>query len=321
MDITKKLILHLVLFLSLVCFDKRMKAQSYVVKGGYPPEEFEGGIFIGTGAKLVSTDTIIVEGPDSTIQATWKDYTGVSLSGNTLIKTASAGWGNAGAFSYNQLKSLQNGWISHKITNVTTDYKLGLSRDTTTAFDSIDYAVRVNLGQVSVYNRNTFVGIFDTVIVGDSIQIERIGNVIAYTKNHIIFYNQEANAKEKLQINVSQYTTGTPTLITCSFGIGSLFRPYSVLRKKLDGGFYLPILHKLYFKFEEEYKDGTLTYQVINNSTGIATPTIPINTSVKNYGDNRYELNLAGTLTPSGTYYTLVAKNEKNVSYYLRFKY
>ncbi len=295
-------------------------AQSYIVKGGYPPEEFVGGIFVGEGAKLYSTDTIIIDGPDSTINATWKDYTGVSLSGNTITKTASAGWGNAGAFSYNHLKSLQNGWITHKITSVSKDYKFGLSRDTTHLFDSIDYAVRINLGQVSVYNRNIFVANFDSVIVGDSIQIERIGNVIAYTKNHVIFYNQEENAKEKLQINVSQYTTGTATLISCSFGIGNLFRPYSVLRKKLNGGFYLPILGKLYFKFEEEYKDGTLTYQVINNSDG-STPSIPINTSIKNYGDNRYELNLAGTLTPSGTYYTLVVKNEKNVSYYLKFKY
>jgi hypothetical protein len=298
-------------------------AQSYIVKSSMPTDEFEGGIFIGEGAKLYSSDPIIIDGPDTTIQVVWKDYVGVTQSSNTLFKTATSGWSNAGGISYNHLKSLQNGWISYKVDNVTREFKFGLSNDTVVSPYIIDYAVLIDSATVKVYNRDTLVGTYGSVTIGDSIQIERIGNVIFYTKNKVVFYNQEMNAKHGLQVNVDMYTQYSTFKIRCSFGIGPLFRPYSTLRKKLDGGFYLPIANKLYFKFDEEYIDGTLNYHVIDNSTGDTTSTtIPINTAVKNYGDNRYELDLAGTLTASGTnYYTLKVTSEKNVAYYLRFKY
>ena len=66
-----------------------------------------------------------------------------------------------------------------------------------------------------------------------------------------------------------------------------------------------------------------INYSMLDAGTGllITIPSSALNTTVKNYGDNRYEMNLNGILTASGKYYILEVKNEKNTSYYLKFKY
>lgn len=315
---------RLLTFCALISITALLNAQStrYIVKGGPETEEFSGGVFIGWGSKINGLGTTtLLGGTDSTNQSAWKDYAGVTQAGNVLTKTASNGWGNAGAISYNQLKRLENGWIAYQVNNLTNTFKFGLSTNNTTDFDSINYAVMLDSGQISVYNNGLFIGNYGSAAITDIIHIERIGNVLFYTKNQIVFYNQEVNAKEVLQINVSLFTMGTTFQIESSFGLGNLFKPYSTLRKKLDGGFYLPILNKLYFKFDGEYNSGVLNYKVVDNLTGDTVSVPSINTTVKSYGDNRYELNLAGTLTASGSFYTLEIINEKNIVYYLRFKY
>ena len=98
-------------------------------------------------------------------------------------------------------------------------------------------------------------------------------------------------------------------------------KPYATLKKQLDGGFYTPVQDKMYFKFKGEYTQGALNYTVYDAATGTIIPSLPINTTILNYGDNRYELNLSSALTPLGKFYTLEVKDEKNVSYYLKFKY
>ncbi|MES2394409.1 MAG: hypothetical protein V4549_00295 [Bacteroidota bacterium] len=319
MHVTKHI--RLLTLSALISITALLNAQStrYIVKGG---PEFSGGVFIGWGAKINGYGTTtLLGGTDSTTQSAWKDYAGVTQAGNVITKTASNGWGNAGAISYNQLKRLENGWIAYNVDALINTFEFGLSTNSTTDFDSIQYAVMLDSGQISVYNSGVLIGNYGSAAINDIIHIERIGNVLFYTKNEIVFYNQEVNAKEVLQINVSLYTIGTTFQIESSFGLGNLFKPYSTLRKKLNGGFYLPILGKLYFKFDGEYNSGVLNYKVVDNLTGDTVSVPSINTTVKSYGDNRYELNLEGTLTSGGNYYTLQVTTEKNVSYYLRFKY
>lgn len=322
MQLTKHI--RLLIFSALISITALLNAQStrYIVKGGPETEEFSGGVFIGWDAKITGYGTTtLLGGTATTTESAWKDYAGVTQTGNILTKTASNGWGNAGAISYNQLKRLENGWIAYSVDTLINTFEFGLSTNNTADFDSIQYAVMLTSGQISVYNSGVLIGNYGSAAINDIIHIERIGNVLFYTKNQIVFYNQEVDAKEVLQINVSLYTMGTTFQIESSFGLGNLFKPYSTLRKKLDGGFYLPILNKLYFKFDGEYNSGILNYSVVDNLTGNTVSVPSINTTVKSYGDNRYELNLAGTLTASGSFYTLEIINEKNIVYYLRFKY
>lgn len=93
---------------------------------------------------------------------------------------------------------------------------------------------------------------------------------------------------------------------------------YTILRKKLDGGYYLAKNKKVYFKYDEEYQDGLLDYKVYDNAKRQLTTGVSINNTGKEYGDNRYELTFASTI-PSG-YYLLEVISDKNESYFLKFK-
>jgi hypothetical protein len=95
---------------------------------------------------------------------------------------------------------------------------------------------------------------------------------------------------------------------------------YSELKKELDGG-YTQVLDDdlLRFKFIEEYftpSNRPLNYKVYDKSN-ILVGGLPTGIFV-NYGDNRYNLNVA-TLT-TGEFYILEVQNEKNEKWYLRFK-
>lgn len=100
---------------------------------------------------------------------------------------------------------------------------------------------------------------------------------------------------------------------------------YATPKKKLDGGFYPTQEGVLYFKYQEEYLDGTLKFSIYNaNRDVMASNTVNapvINSQVKKFGDDRYAVNcFCITSLPIG-YYILEIINEKNEIVKLRFYY
>jgi len=105
---------------------------------------------------------------------------------------------------------------------------------------------------------------------------------------------------------------------------------YAVLRKQRDGQCYRTQKNQLYFKYDEDYADTDqkLRYTIYNawndaviNSASLPTSLVP----AVAYGDNRYMIDLANTSLSGGQtlapgYYLLEVVNEKNESWYLRFK-
>ena len=92
---------------------------------------------------------------------------------------------------------------------------------------------------------------------------------------------------------------------------------FDVLKKKLDGGYYLTKEKVLYFKFDEEYAVSSaaiLNCKIYNKSRN----EIPVNTLPVKYGDNRYQLDASYLNT--NEYYTLEVVNSKNEKWLLRFK-
>lgn len=215
MHVTKHI--RLLIFSALISITALLNAQStrYIVKGSPKTQEFSGGVFIGWGAKITGTGTTSLLGTDSSFAVVWTDLTGITQTGDTLTKTASTGWGNAGAASYNHLQSLENGWVNYKVSDILNTIAFGLSiRNPDAGFDSIEYAVAIDSGQVQVYNQGISMGSFGSASLNDSIRIERIGDVLFYTKNQIVFFNQQVNAKQELFIDVALYTTGTTITLT-----------------------------------------------------------------------------------------------------------
>lgn len=99
---------------------------------------------------------------------------------------------------------------------------------------------------------------------------------------------------------------------------------YATLRKKLDGGYYTLINNALFFKYENEYIDGTTNYKIYDlHKKEIPLSACGLTNQVMKYGDNRYALDFSscGGFFVAGQYYTLELKSEKNEIYLLRFKY
>lgn len=209
MQLTKHI--RLLTLSALISITALLNAQSTrsIVKGGTENGAFSGGVFIGWGAKITGSGTTSLLGTDSTSIVLWKDLLGVTQIGNTLTKTASTGWGNAGGASNNKLDTLENGWVDCKINSLSTEFAFGLSISNPDAnFDSIRYAVLLDSGQINVYNLGVLIGNYGSAAINDSIRIERIGNILFYTKNGIVFLNQEIDAKQPLLVDIAIYTSG-----------------------------------------------------------------------------------------------------------------
>lgn len=225
---------HKIFRLALLCLllytAVSVKAQSArsIVKRGKETGVFTGGVFIGWGARITGLGTTSLSGDTDTItEVLWKEFTGIARTGSILTKTASAGWGNAGGASHNKIDTLENGWVDCKINNLQTIFAFGLSVTNPDAgFNSIKYAVMVDSGRLSVYNQGVLIGNYGSAALNDSIRMERIGNILFYTKNNIVFYNQEINAKQPLLIDIAIYTSGASVAIrtTGKTAVNSYFR-------------------------------------------------------------------------------------------------
>ena len=101
---------------------------------------------------------------------------------------------------------------------------------------------------------------------------------------------------------------------------------YIVPKKSVDGGYQIPVTNKVYFKFDEEYKNNTISYKIFDyNITAPgnqpANVLCGLNTSLKNLGDNRYYIDLttcAGSLSAS-KYYLVEVTNDKNEKFFFKF--
>lgn len=113
----------------------------------------------------------------------------------------------------------------------------------------------------------------------------------------------------------SNTSIGKIELSFTPFGASTL--AYVGLKRKLTGGYYQVVSGEdvLRVKYDEEYmdEDGNLNFNIKNNAGSIQT--IPSETVV--YGDNRLDLDVSGL---SAGYYILEVENDKNESFYLRFK-
>lgn len=127
---------------------------------------------------------------------------------------------------------------------------------------------------------------------------------------------------------------GSPLHFLIGSTPGKTLRPYAILKRELDAGYYLVKDGNLKFKFDEEYNDlnDKMSFKIYNdqhtlvsNSATIPSTAIPL-ILTSDFGENFKTLNLlhcsissSGSL-PNG-YYILEVENEKHEKWYLRFKH
>jgi alpha-tubulin suppressor-like RCC1 family protein len=118
----------------------------------------------------------------------WRNDVGVSMSGDTLTKTGTAGW-NAGAVSTEAIVS-GDGWV--EFTAVETDKSriCGLARgDGGPGASDVDFGLQLNAdATVSVYESGASRGSFGAYGTGDRFRVEVRGGAVRYLQNDAVIY-------------------------------------------------------------------------------------------------------------------------------------
>lgn len=101
-------------------------------------------------------------------------------------------------------------------------------------------------------------------------------------------------------------------------------KSYGILRKKIDGGYYLMKDHILRILYREEYNlqsGETLSYTIykLNSTKSVFASTTSIPSSIIKYGENYLDINLGFGIVTNG-YYLLEVQNNKNEKWYLKIK-
>jgi hypothetical protein len=104
--------------------------------------------------------------------------------------------------------------------------------------------------------------------------------------------------------------------------VGSIIS-YIVPKKKIDGGYQVPVLNKVYFKFDEEYRSSTVSYKIYDYTTITpnppANPLCSVTPPARSLGDNRYYIDLNLCLLPASKFYLVEVLNDKNEKFYFKF--
>ena len=135
----------------------------------------------------------------------WTDRVGVSVDGNTLIKTEVTGWGNGGAASVQSIAG--DGAVEFTAVAIDSARMLGLSNSNVDAnFDTIGYAIYArNDDTLWVYENGTNVGGFGTYQSGDILRVERVGGTVIYKRNGDIIYTSTVSSTGDLIADVMLY--------------------------------------------------------------------------------------------------------------------
>ena len=220
----------------------------------------------------------------TTVNVTWLNLVGVTANGNTITKTASTGWGNAGAASSQTFSG--DGGLEFLATETNTYRMCGLSDSNPDAnFTSIDYAVYLaSGGAVYVYENGTSRGTFGTYQSGDRFSVERTGSTVVYKKNGTTFYTSTVASSGTLMADAAIHTTGGTVSDAKMSGV-TLGAPNAVADLTASGG------------------DGevTLTWSApSNNGSAISGYVVQYGTVVSGLFDNTYNDDAVPGATVSG---------------------
>ena len=146
--------------------------------------------------------------PGSVVPVTWVDTVGVTVSGNSITKNASNGWGNGGAASSESITG--DGGVEFTATQTNTHRMCGLSRTNPDAdYKSIEYAIfLLSNGQIRVFESGVNKGSFGTYQIGDTFMVERVGSTIVYKQNDVIFYTSVTSTDSALLVDSTIYNNG-----------------------------------------------------------------------------------------------------------------
>jgi hypothetical protein len=172
---------------------------------------------MGSIVLLLALALILTQGSpraqSSQIPVLWAEAVGVSIDGNSLTKTAAAGWGNAGAVSAQRLVS-GDGHVEVIVTETSTGRVFGLSNgNTDQGYPDIDFGLNlVAGGPIRVWEGGLAKGLFKTYAPGDRLQVAVESGAVRYKLNGVAFYTSSASPTYPLLVDTAfNHANGTLT--------------------------------------------------------------------------------------------------------------
>jgi len=155
-------------------------------------------------------ELLITAEPGAPQNVSWTNAVGVSVNGNSLTKTASTGWGNAGASSTQSITS-GDGYVEVTATESNKARLFGFSHtDTDQSWPSINFGMDLDLsGWVYVFESGNNRGSFVPYATGDKFQVAIIGGVVKYKKNGTVFYTSSVTPTYPLVVDTALYENGS----------------------------------------------------------------------------------------------------------------
>lgn len=140
----------------------------------------------------------------------WTNTVGVSVSGNNLTKTATTGWGNAGASSMQTIAS-GDGYVEVTATQTTTARIFGLAHtDANQGWTSIDFAFDLdNGGTIYIFESGNNRGTFGTYATGDKLRVAIESGIVKYKKNGTVLYTSSVTPTYPLLVDTALYSFGS----------------------------------------------------------------------------------------------------------------
>lgn len=136
----------------------------------------------------------------------WTSLVGVSATDNSLTKTATTGWGNAGAVSTQQLLS-SDGFVEITASETTTTRFFGLSNGNPGAtYEEIDFALVQANGSLYIYQSGAYVAGVGAYVPGDALRVGVEGGVVKYRKNGALLYTSLVAPTYPLLVDTSLYS-------------------------------------------------------------------------------------------------------------------
>lgn len=161
----------------------------------------------GTGILILSSLMFLSASLSAQTAVTWRNLVGTSTTGSKLEKTASSGWGNAGAASQDVLHAGEDGYIEFDFDDLSSGANLliGLSRiDHDTKYQSIRHAIQIAGTTIRVYESGQQrLGTLGTASSGDVYTIARVGTTLTVKQNAVVLYSTTVDDNMDLFVDVS----------------------------------------------------------------------------------------------------------------------
>ncbi len=158
-------------------------------------------------ARLSGT-VVDVEAP-ATELVSWANAIGLSVAGNSVTKTASTSWGNAGASSTRALDG--DGYVEFAVPAHPGYAMFGLSNgDTDQDYADIDFAFYTYpaTGQLLVFESGTYRATVSSYAAGDTLRVGLASNSVKYYRNGSLVYTSSQTPTLPLRVDTSLYSTG-----------------------------------------------------------------------------------------------------------------